>query len=140
MLLRRQQRLRRRATRQSGACRGAVGARSGSLRSSRPTPDATCADGPCGDGGETGCGERCCGERCRGEWGEGHHRRPHAWTLASTAWTRIASSRGLNGLTMRSEEHTSELQSRVDLVCRLLLEKKKKNVKYASISYNKKSN
>src|SRR6266849_11205296 len=29
----------------------------------------------------------------------------------------------------RSEEHTSELQSRVDLVCRLLLEKKKKNIK-----------
>src|SRR6266536_6645245 len=27
---------------------------------------------------------------------------------------------------LRSEEHTSELQSRVDLVCRLLLEKKKK--------------
>src|SRR5438105_15075794 len=29
----------------------------------------------------------------------------------------------------RSEEHTSELQSRVDLVCRLLLEKKKKKKK-----------
>src|SRR5690349_23399218 len=28
----------------------------------------------------------------------------------------------------RSEEHTSELQSRRDLVCRLLLEKKKKTV------------
>src|SRR5215207_11224683 len=28
----------------------------------------------------------------------------------------------------RSEEHTSELQSRVDLVCRLLLEKKKNNI------------
>src|SRR5207249_12124332 len=28
--------------------------------------------------------------------------------------------------TVRSEEHTSELQSRFDLVCRLLLEKKKK--------------
>src|SRR5438874_7580011 len=28
----------------------------------------------------------------------------------------------------RSEEHTSELQSRRDLVCRLLLEKKKKHV------------
>src|SRR5438034_4367884 len=28
--------------------------------------------------------------------------------------------------TMRSEEHTSELQSHSDLVCRLLLEKKKK--------------
>src|SRR5215471_3884689 len=30
--------------------------------------------------------------------------------------------------TARSEEHTSELQSRRDLVCRLLLEKKKKNI------------
>src|SRR5690242_21031688 len=29
--------------------------------------------------------------------------------------------------TARSEEHTSELQSHVNLVCRLLLEKKKKN-------------
>src|SRR5438105_5880847 len=28
----------------------------------------------------------------------------------------------------RSEEHTSELQSRVDIVCRLLLEKKNKNI------------
>src|SRR5690349_21930724 len=28
---------------------------------------------------------------------------------------------------LRSEEHTSELQSRRDLVCRLLLEKKKRN-------------
>src|SRR3989440_1678402 len=30
------------------------------------------------------------------------------------------------GFRIRSEEHTSELQSRSDLVCRLLLEKKKK--------------
>src|SRR6266480_5207161 len=30
-------------------------------------------------------------------------------------------------LDLRSEEHTSELQSHVNLVCRLLLEKKKKN-------------
>src|SRR5260221_7807876 len=30
------------------------------------------------------------------------------------------------GLELRSEEHTSELQSHSDLVCRLLLEKKKK--------------
>src|SRR2546422_8453898 len=29
----------------------------------------------------------------------------------------------------RSEEHTSELQSRLHLVCRLLLEKKKKSIK-----------
>src|SRR6266536_6492414 len=33
-----------------------------------------------------------------------------------------------NGSRSRSEEHTSELQSRVDLVCRLLLEKKNKIV------------
>src|SRR5438067_9895176 len=32
-------------------------------------------------------------------------------------------------LAKRSEEHTSELQSRFDLVCRLLLEKKKKKKK-----------
>src|SRR5699024_11901349 len=32
----------------------------------------------------------------------------------------------LNKAQYRSEEHTSELQSRFDLVCRLLLEKKKK--------------
>src|SRR5206468_11964454 len=32
----------------------------------------------------------------------------------------------------RSEEHTSELQSRSDLVCRLLLEKKKKKKKTAT--------
>src|SRR5207249_7379122 len=32
----------------------------------------------------------------------------------------------------RSEEHTSELQSRFDLVCRLLLEKKKKKKQYKS--------
>src|SRR5699024_12773663 len=31
---------------------------------------------------------------------------------------------------LRSEEHTSELQSRFDLVCRLLLEKKKKYISY----------
>src|SRR2546422_3997583 len=30
---------------------------------------------------------------------------------------------------LRSEEHTSELQSRLHLVCRLLLEKKKKNTR-----------
>src|SRR2546422_3705825 len=30
----------------------------------------------------------------------------------------------------RSEEHTSELQSRLHLVCRLLLEKKKKKIKH----------
>src|SRR5438094_2296804 len=36
---------------------------------------------------------------------------------------------GHPGAAGRSEEHTSELQSPYDLVCRLLLEKKKKNNK-----------
>src|SRR6266496_5185223 len=39
--------------------------------------------------------------------------------------------------TVRSEEHTSELQSRRDLVCRLLLEKKKKTA-IRRIAYKKK--
>src|SRR5438046_7249639 len=34
----------------------------------------------------------------------------------------------LGGVDERSEEHTSELQSLTNLVCRLLLEKKKKNI------------
>src|SRR5687768_18091102 len=37
------------------------------------------------------------------------------------------------GAIPRSEEHTSELQSRLHLVCRLLLEKKKKTKKYIII-------
>src|SRR5260370_21857620 len=35
--------------------------------------------------------------------------------------------------TSRSEEHTSELQSHLNLVCRLLLEKKKKCTRYDHI-------
>src|SRR5215813_15593887 len=42
--------------------------------------------------------------------------------------------------TLRSEEHTSELQSRPHLVCRLLLEKKKKNKKPTYISKTKINN
>src|SRR2546422_4388362 len=39
----------------------------------------------------------------------------------------------------RSEEHTSELQSRLHLVCRLLLEKKKKNNHYQKKPTNHKN-
>src|SRR5258705_10298337 len=38
-----------------------------------------------------------------------------------------------NGQTVRSEEHTSELQSLRHLVCRLLLEKKKQTTKRPSL-------
>src|SRR5690606_42015580 len=41
------------------------------------------------------------------------------------AYIRVVTTR-MYAYTMRSEEHTSELQSRENLVCRLLLEKKKK--------------
>src|SRR2546429_1833433 len=37
---------------------------------------------------------------------------------------------------LRSEEHTSELQSRLHLVCRLLLEKKKKKIKTMMVDIN----
>src|SRR5438034_5234758 len=46
--------------------------------------------------------------------------------LVGTKWhTKRQRSNALSLLPRRSEEHTSELQSHSDLVCRLLLEKKK---------------
>src|SRR2546422_8387006 len=66
----------------------------------------------------------------------------HSWALhpCATRWSRPRNSRRRVFLEqlerflhrafeleiVRSEEHTSELQSRLHLVCRLLLEKKKK--------------
>src|SRR5256885_5359006 len=50
------------------------------------------------------------------------------WPCSLSGWTCV-SCRGC-----RSEEHTSELQSPCNLVCRLLLEKKKK-IKYQSICF-----
>src|SRR2546422_4619679 len=53
---------------------------------------------------------------------------PVGWagSLAFAALGYHAVSLIVLGCTPRSEEHTSELQSRLHLVCRLLLEKKKK--------------
>src|SRR5699024_12437614 len=57
------------------------------------------------------------------------------WTIISPSVSGVptrsrnssgAAPEGLMIVHNRSEEHTSELQSRFDLVCRLLLEKKKK--------------
>src|SRR5216684_9304411 len=53
----------------------------------------------------------------------GHHRDPRPGRAHRGG--RAAVLPGPAG--RRSEEHTSELQSRLHLVCRLLLEKKKKN-------------
>src|SRR2546430_7013293 len=41
------------------------------------------------------------------------------------AWGRAGAAAGDRPRALRSEEHTSELQSQSNLVCRLLLEKKK---------------
>src|SRR2546427_7563112 len=43
--------------------------------------------------------------------------------------------RGVAGALARSEEHTSELQSQSNLVCRLLLEKKKKILNQEHLKY-----
>src|SRR5438067_9687758 len=52
------------------------------------------------------------------------------WSVrSSTSSPRSRSGGTTSTITARSEEHTSELQSRFDLVCRLLLEKKKKKKK-----------
>src|SRR2546426_1639816 len=45
---------------------------------------------------------------------------------------RILPGDSVGGVVERSEEHTSELQSPCNLVCRLLLEKKKKKAHYNS--------
>src|SRR5690349_25135110 len=72
-------------------------------RRSSDLSSASCATRPAAS-----CGRRCSTTTCRSR--ERHvvveHRLPQ----------------------LRSEEHTSELQSRRDLVCRLLLEKKKKKL------------
>src|SRR2546430_4413680 len=73
----------------------------------------------------------------RGEVGEGaahvdadpvHAAQTGRRSAPGSGWTSKA-------LSVRSEEHTSELQSQSNLVCRLLLEKKKKNY-YKLIIYD----
>src|SRR3712207_7742894 len=48
-------------------------------------------------------------------------------SITASAESRVSICPSRSSLASRSEEHTSELQSRQYLVCRLLLEKKKKH-------------
>src|SRR5260370_23221618 len=47
-------------------------------------------------------------------------------SACAVVWTLFKSASFFKSVQTRSEEHTSELQSHLNLVCRLLLEKKKK--------------
>src|SRR5437868_13173991 len=63
-----------------------------------------------------------------------HDHRHHG---TNVHWTDPLARINPDRIRPRSEEHTSELQSRFDLVCRLLLEKKKKKQSNNSIQLKK---
>src|SRR2546430_8072533 len=73
-------------------------------------------------GGAWSCCSPGCREKCTGSW----------WSRCSRASSHGRAARAASSCharcapRVRSEEHTSELQSQSNLVCRLLLEKKKK--------------
>src|SRR3712207_8340726 len=71
----------------------------------------------------------CSQESCPGPQVAASRRRPSCATTAPPAlcWSRPRRPVRNRRKRTRSEEHTSELQSRQYLVCRLLLEKKKKH-------------
>src|SRR2546422_4972581 len=66
---------------------------------------------------------RNSGELPANAWRE--NRRRETQPSHESSWSATRNSHG------RSEEHTSELQSRLHLVCRLLLEKKKTQTKHS---------
>src|SRR2546430_6299316 len=77
------------------------------------------------------CGARAEGERQILVFREGLYNQCYFARCAQSQCCRFAATNRRIGFrldhsTLRSEEHTSELQSQSNLVCRLLLEKKKK--------------
>src|SRR2546426_7576597 len=69
------------------------------------------------------CGAGALSKRARTPAGRGPYAVAATWLTAGSRDATYCTSRLARG---RSEEHTSELQSPCNLVCRLLLEKKKK--------------
>src|SRR2546430_4747604 len=67
---------------------------------------------------------RCCSSRMEKGF-------PVSTSMARNIFRRSSRIGGGMRVTRRSEEHTSELQSQSNLVCRLLLEKKKKSADIA---------
>src|SRR3989454_6045293 len=74
-------------------------------------------------GGSRGCDEPRDARSCAGRGNHPASRRPQHQRGAPRVRSGSAS--------LRSEEHTSELQSPCNLVCRLLLEKKNKTIEKA---------
>src|SRR5690554_7451703 len=77
------------------------------------------------------CREGYCGS-CRVQLLEGevyYYEEPLAWVNNNEILTCCCIPKSDLKIKLRSEEHTSELQSRPHLVCRLLLEKKKKKTR-----------
>src|SRR5687768_18179333 len=72
--------------------------------------------------------------RCSRDWSSDVcssdlHHSPFCRQLSTRKQSGLRHSKPAQQSSLRSEEHTSELQSRLHLVCRLLLEKKKKKKK-----------
>src|SRR2546425_8068958 len=70
----------------------------------------------------------------------GHQEHSAAQSVGAGAADRLEGNPHAMTRVQRSEEHTSELQSLAYLVCRLLLEKKKKKNKYNIIMNNRDRN
>src|SRR5690606_40299865 len=77
---------------------------------------------PISDPASSGSTPKCCGRN------SGVQRVPVRNSRGETSPARAGRRCSGRSTSARSEEHTSELQSRENLVCRLLLEKKKKTI------------
>src|SRR5205085_8925963 len=78
----------------------------------------------------------CCCHAC---WHACHCYWSHARGVRSIERWRVCGKHllGSGFCAARSEEHTSELQSQSNLVCRLLLEKKKNKIPFSLHKHNK---
>src|SRR5260221_10279780 len=75
-------------------------------------------------------GSGTCGNGCLLEfWGRNGVKNPPPLAIGDVVKMQVDGLGTIQNNVIRSEEHTSELQSHSDLVCRLLLEKKKKKRK-----------
>src|SRR5882762_5379127 len=101
-----------------------------------PTPTHTGCSSPQTPGGPTATGYGC-GSLSWPTWPPAAASRSPFATSRRAPPSGTRSSTGCSRPSRRSEEHTSELQSHLNLVCRLLLEKKKKK-KWRRIYHKKK--